>query len=116
MHGFDVNAKTLFIWEGVTYYLTAGAVDSTLVFVAKNSGVGSSIIFDYTYSWVIEGKSKRGEIVRMQRYRRFTGEGLVFGIEEGKIVKFLEARGFCKVVNANGDDFKKLTSAEQAKM
>jgi methyltransferase (TIGR00027 family) len=107
-YGFDINLKTLFIWEGVTYYLASEAVDSTLEFIAKNSGAGSSVIFDYTYSWVIEGKSKRGEIVRMKRYRRFTGEGLVFGIEDGKIVEFLETRGFCKVVNANGDDFKRL--------
>ena len=106
--GFDVNVKTLFIWEGVTYYLASEAVDSTLEFVAKYSGPGSSIIFDYTYDWVIQGKSNRGEIVRMKRYRRFTGEGLVFGIEEGKIVEFLEARGFCKVVNAGSDDFKRL--------
>ena len=35
---FDVNKKTLFIWEGVTEYLTPEAVDSTLKFIHKMSG------------------------------------------------------------------------------
>lgn len=106
-HGFSAESKTLFIWEGVTYYLEPQAVDATLAFIAGNSGKGSSVIFDYTYTWVISGCS-RGEIVRMKRYRRFTSEGMVFGIDDGKISEFLEARGFSGVVNVGCDDFKRL--------
>ena len=45
--GYDEQRKTLFIWQGVTQYLTPAAVDDTLAFVAGHAGPGSSIIFDY---------------------------------------------------------------------
>lgn len=106
--GYDSKLKTLFIWEGVTYYITAKAVDDTLAFVAHNSGPGSSIIFDYTYTSVINGTYKRGEVASMKRSSRFTGEGMVFGIEEGKIEEFLSRRGFGHIVNVTGDDLHRL--------
>lgn len=107
-YGYAADKRTLFIWEGVTYYLESQAIDSTLEFIARNSGEGSSVIFDYTYTWVVAGDCERGEIVRMKRYRRFTSEGIVFGIEEGRIGEFLEQRGFCGIVNATSEDFKRL--------
>ena len=105
---YDKRLKTLFTWEGVVYYLAAEAVDSTLAFVAKNSGEGSAIIFDYVYTAALEGTMKRNEVKSMQRYRRFTGEGLVFGIERGQIEEFLNRRGFGHVVNVDSDALKNL--------
>jgi methyltransferase (TIGR00027 family) len=48
--GFDPHRKTLFVWEGVTYYLKEDAVRSTLTFVTRHSTPGSSICFDYMTS------------------------------------------------------------------
>jgi methyltransferase (TIGR00027 family) len=45
--GYDARKKTLFIWEGVTYYLSEEAVKGTLDFISKNSPSGSVISFDY---------------------------------------------------------------------
>ena len=45
--GFDPATRTLFLWEGVTYYLTAEAVGDTLDFIKQDSGPGSAICFDY---------------------------------------------------------------------
>jgi methyltransferase (TIGR00027 family) len=92
--------KTLFIWEGATYYLSGLAVDRTLAFVAQNSAPGSSIIFDYTYTSVVEGVRKRNEVSSMRRYERFTGEAIHFGIPEGQVQAFLQARGFEHVKDA----------------
>jgi methyltransferase (TIGR00027 family) len=107
-NGYDKNLKTLFILEGVTYYISQETADNILSFVAKKSGEESSIIFDYIYIRAISGEQKRGEITRMKRYRRFTGERIVFGVEEGTIKKYLEERDFYKVVNATNEDFEKL--------
>jgi len=96
-HGYDGALKTLFIWEGVTYYISAEAVDSTLAFVAHHSARSSWIIFDYVYVEDLTARDKRPEISRMQRYSRFTDEGLDFGIKAGTIDEFLEARGFTQV-------------------
>jgi methyltransferase (TIGR00027 family) len=105
--GYDEQLKTLFIWEGVTYYITAEAVDRTLAFVANRSGAGSSIIFDYADAAVVNGTVKRGEASSMQRYQRLTGEGMVFGIEKGTIEAFLEERGFYRIKNVTHDLLKK---------
>jgi methyltransferase (TIGR00027 family) len=106
--GFDRQQQTLFLSEGVLYYLTAEAVDQTLAFVAGNSKPGSSIVFDYLYASALKTPKKRGEIVRMQRTERFTGEGLTFGIEEGTMDAFLRARGFDQIVNVTAGDLKKM--------
>ncbi len=45
--GYDCNRKTLFIWEGVTYYLTQEEVEKTLNFVQKYAAEGSILCFDY---------------------------------------------------------------------
>ncbi len=105
--GYDPSVKTLFIWEGVTYYLDAQAVDNTLAFVARHSAPGSSIIFDYTYSAVIDGTWKRGEIATMRRNRRLSGEGMIFGIPAGTIEPFLSERGFENIVDVTGEDLRK---------
>jgi methyltransferase (TIGR00027 family) len=99
--GYDEQRKTLFIWQGVTQYLTPAAVDDTLAFVAGHSGPGSSIIFDYMDATLLAGAPRHGEVSNMRRYRRLSGEGLVFGIPIGSIQAFLEERGFTQVQNAD---------------
>ncbi len=44
--GFDPAARTVFIWEGVTYYLPADAVRGTLATVRSIGAPGSTIVFD----------------------------------------------------------------------
>jgi len=108
--GYDKNLKTLFIWEGVTYYITPEAVDTTLAFVAKNSGEGSSIIFDYVFQSVLDGTCGVAEVNRGRKaYERIgtplTSEHPRFGVEEGTIEGFLSERGFYQVENVTGDHF-----------
>ena len=116
--GYQRQKKTLFIWEGVVYYLTAEAVDQTLRFVAANSGAGSSIIFDYVYTSALTATGKRSEIIRMQRTQRYTGEGVNFGIEEGQIETFLRVRGYTQIKNMTSNDLKKayLTGVNQTRI
>jgi len=99
--GYDEHVQTLFIWQGVTQYLTPGGVDSTLAFVAAHSGVGSSIIFDYMYTSLLDGTLKRGEVSKMRRDRWLRDEALTFGIPEGTIETFLDQRGFYQIRDAN---------------
>jgi methyltransferase (TIGR00027 family) len=46
-HGYDPSLTTLFIWEGVTYYLPQETVDRTLELIRGHSASGSGIAFDY---------------------------------------------------------------------
>jgi methyltransferase (TIGR00027 family) len=97
--GYEKERNTLFIWEGVTYYLTPEAVDVTLAFVVDNSGKGSSIVFDYTHPSVVEGSCARREAKMFLRGADSFGEPLRFGIAEGTVKSFLMQRGFGQVNN-----------------
>ena len=44
---FCTNEPALFVWEGVTYYLSSDTVDETLSAVRELSTTGGSICFDY---------------------------------------------------------------------
>ena len=104
--GYDPARKTLFIWQGVSMYLTPEAVDSTLTFVVQHSGAGSAIVFDYIYRSVLEGVQKHSEVGGMRRYRFMTGEGLTFGVSEGTVETFLKERGFRQVKDITTGDLK----------
>jgi len=54
--GYNLTSKTLFIWEGVTQYISKEANDSTLKCVAQ-SAPGSKIVFTYILKSFIEGKN-----------------------------------------------------------
>ncbi len=108
--GFDKSAQTLFIWEGVTPYITPEAMDETLAFVANNSGEGSSIIFDYLYSSALDGTFQRGQVHRIRRAweviaQPITSERFCYGIPDGTIEEFLTRRGFRDVVDTSGEHF-----------
>lgn len=104
--GYDPSLISLFIWQGVTMYLTAEAVDATLAFVVKNAAPGSAIVFDYVYQAVLDGIQKQSEIIGMRRYRFMTGEGLSFGIPEGMVGRFLRAHGFHQVKDVSTAELK----------
>lgn len=95
--GYRRDAKTLFIWEGVTMYLTAEAVDRTLSFVVANSSEGSSIIFNYYYRSAVDSDCKWKWADRIKKRCKRVGEPITFGIEGEDIEEFLGARGFSQV-------------------
>ncbi len=108
--GYDRNLKTLFIWEGVTAYLTPEALDDTLSFVVKNSGEGSSIVFDFFIKAAVDGTTGIGVVNRIRRLyglvgQPLTSERVILGLEQGAIEAFMQERGFCQVKNVTGGSF-----------
>ena len=92
--GFRREKKTLFIWEGVTYYLRAEVVDHMLAFVRANSPSGSSIGFDYASLSDEALNSEGAKELRKHMRSRHSNEPTKFGIRAGKIESFLAERGF----------------------
>jgi methyltransferase (TIGR00027 family) len=101
--GYEGMLKTLFIWEGVSYYLTAEAVDQTLAFVAQHSRPGSSILFDYTSPDVVAGRTHLREGHAWRSAVQRIGEPLLFGIEEASIETYLRQRGYRIIESAARD-------------
>ena len=98
--GYENNEKTLFIWEGVSYYLEPESVDATLEFVNNSSHNESVIAFDYAISISeenIDNYYGAKEFAQTWMKHR-SGEPFKFAIDEGKIESFLEQRGL-KIVN-----------------
>ncbi len=52
--GYTLYSKTLFIWEGVTQYISKEAIDNTMKYVAQASS-GSKIVFSYVLESFING-------------------------------------------------------------
>jgi len=104
--GYDPSLATLFIWQGVSMYLSAEAVDATLDFVVNHSAAGSAIVFDYLYRDRLDGATRQGEISGMRRYRFMTGEGLTFGIPKETAKEFLLVRGFKEVIDIGAEELK----------
>jgi O-methyltransferase involved in polyketide biosynthesis len=88
-------------------YISPEAVDDTLAFIAKNSGKGSAIIFDYYPKSVVDGacESETGKNIR--NFAAQAGEPFQFGIEEGMVEEFLSQRGFSQIRNVTSEDYKK---------
>jgi methyltransferase (TIGR00027 family) len=91
--GYRDGQRTLFLWEGVTMYLEAEAVDGTLAFIRSSAAEGSVVAFDYVRASVLRyentlygEKDIRGTVARAE-------EGWTFGIEDGAIEGFLAERG-----------------------
>ena len=96
--GYDEQGKTLFIWQGVIYFLKPEGVDSTLAFIADHSGPDSAVIFDYIYNETLHDTTQ-GYGKALARAGKMSGEPYVFGIDRGQVGPFLAQRGFCDVIN-----------------
>ncbi len=92
--GFDKGKRTVFVWEGVTYYLSAEVVDKVFNFVKENASPNSSLCFDYA-SLSNEALSEHNlkELGNHMRSRH-TNEPTKFGIRAGEIEAFLARRDF----------------------
>ncbi len=92
--GYQRGQKSLFLWEGVTMYLSALAVDDTLEFIRSSAAPGSRVVFDYIYASVLRRENRYyGEQGIFETVSR-AGEGWTFGLEEGALESFLAERGF----------------------
>jgi methyltransferase (TIGR00027 family) len=97
-NGFNKQGKTLFIWQGVTYFLTPEGIDGTLTFIADHSGRHSTVIFDYVYNEVLRDTTQ-GYGKMLARAGKVSCEPYIFGIDKGQVGQFLARRGFCDVID-----------------
>lgn len=116
-HGYEKSLKTVFIMEGLIYYLPPKAVDEMLSFIAKNSGIGSAIIFDYVHESSIDRTDgicgvqctacDQNAIKNAAKDMAQQGEPYKFGIKEGMIEEFITQCGFSQFCNVTSEDYKK---------
>ncbi len=93
--GYDRTKKTIFVWEGVTFYIPEAAVDGTLRFVASHSAPGSRIVFDYFVQSFLKAPSAglKDIMTRLEAVR----EPLIFGLPDDDREGFITRRGLAIV-------------------
>lgn len=102
--GYEDGKRNLFIWEGVTEYLTVEGVDATLDFLRHSSAPGSEVAFTYIFKEMLEGDFHYYGSKQIFKMVSKVGEPYSFGIPEGKIASFLKERGFSLVENVSAKD------------
>jgi methyltransferase (TIGR00027 family) len=93
-NGFHIDRRTLFLMEGVIYYLTAEGVDSLLESIRGCCPPGSGLAFDYILESMVEGTCDRYGAQQIASRVSSAGETFRFGIDEQHIESFLGDRGF----------------------
>jgi methyltransferase (TIGR00027 family) len=104
---YNPSERTLFIMEGLIYYIPPEGVENLLSSIVQNSGPGSRIIFDYFPQSMVDGTCELevGNLIH-ERVKQ-SGEPFKFGITDGTIEEFLKERGFSHIQNVTSEDYKK---------
>lgn len=94
--GFDTGQPALFSWLGVTMYLTAGAIEATLRFVASLPA-GSGIVFDYMISPALLSSKARQAFDGLSRRVASAGEPFQTFFDPPALADSLRDLGFVRV-------------------
>jgi len=86
---FDPASPTVFVWEGVTQYLSEQAVRQTLAFVGA-SAPGSILVFTYILKSLIERRSGIAGAESMLDRMVKQGSPWLFGLEPADLASWLQ--------------------------
>jgi methyltransferase (TIGR00027 family) len=104
--GFRTSAKTFFIWEGVTQYIAAEAVDSTFRYVSHAAAPGSRIVFTYIHRGLIDGSVRMEGAQKLLSELQRQGEPWVFGIDPAELSQYLTEHGLKLVEDVAAADYR----------
>ncbi|MDQ2586749.1 SAM-dependent methyltransferase [Saccharothrix yanglingensis] len=101
-HGYRHDRRCLFVWEGVTQYLSEDGVRRTLDFLA-GAAAGSRLVFTHVLRDFLDGTDLHGA---QALHRRFaTGRPLWrFGLHPHRVGDFLGAYGWREVEQVGADE------------
>jgi methyltransferase (TIGR00027 family) len=98
--GYDPMARSVILWEGVTNYLTAAAVDATLAAICRLAVSGSTLVFTYVdRAALARGAAAFPEAGRWIESVTRRGEPWTFGLDPAQLDDFLGHRGFALTSN-----------------
>jgi methyltransferase (TIGR00027 family) len=85
---FDPSTPSMFVWEGVTQYLSEQAVRRTLAFVGT-SAPGSILVFTYVLQSIIERRSDLPGAEKLMEVVAKRGSAWMFGLEPSRVASYL---------------------------
>jgi methyltransferase (TIGR00027 family) len=90
--GLDPHRPAVFLWEGVTNYLSVDAVDAVLRFIA-GCAAGSRVIFTYVHRGALDGSALFEDAADILRDVERLGEPWTFGFHPEELPTYLRERG-----------------------
>ncbi|HEY63459.1 MAG TPA: SAM-dependent methyltransferase [Caldilineae bacterium] len=105
--GFRAGARTFFIWEGVTQYITAEAVDAVLHYVARSAQAGNEIVFTYIHRGIIDGSARTEADERIVSRARQSGMPWIFGFDPAELSEYLAVRGLTPIEEVGAPDYRR---------
>jgi len=103
--GFDATRRTVFLWEGVTNYLTPQAVDAVLRFVGSCAD-GTRLIFTYVHAAALDGSGRFPDAKKLLRDLDELGEPWTFGLDPAEIPGCLRQRGLSLVSDTGSQEYR----------
>jgi methyltransferase (TIGR00027 family) len=100
-HGYRPDSRTFFVWEAVTQYLSAEAVDSTLKRLRQATS-GSRLVFTYVLRDFIDGINLYGADALYRRFRQ-RQQVWQFGMAPQEVAAFLAGHGWQLAEQAGPD-------------
>ena len=101
-NAYRTDARTFFVWEGVTQYLTEDAVRTTLA-ALQGAPAGSRLVFTYVRKDFIDGTNMCDAAVLYKRFRQ-RQQVWKFGLQPDEIEEFVGAYGW-RLVEQAGPDY-----------
>jgi methyltransferase (TIGR00027 family) len=101
-HGYRTDARTFFIWEGVTQYLTEDAARATLAALQETTA-GSRLVFTHVRNDFIDGVNMYDAAILYKRFRQ-RQQVWRFGLDPDAVSEFVTEYGW-RLVEQAGPDY-----------
>jgi methyltransferase (TIGR00027 family) len=104
--GYRTEARTFFICEGVTHYLSAAAVDALFRYVSRSAAAGSRMVFTYIHRAVLAGPATFAGADKTLATVRRVGEPYTFGFDPAELPRYLAARDLVLLEDVGADTYR----------
>lgn len=103
-YGFDNQIPTVYVWQGVSYYLPQESVSNFLDFIKSQMAPSSIFVFDCCSPLMTFKNDRVPGIVSNVDKLKEIGEPYLFGMESDEMLDWLIAKGFRDVKISQQDD------------
>ena len=112
--GLQIGARTLFLWEGVTNYLEADAVEAVFDLVRRVGATGSRIIFTYVHADVLKGCFPAPGLAKLFARLAASGESWTFGFQPDELGAYLSKHGLRLLTDLGAAEYRRLAMGPRA--
>jgi len=104
--GFRATARTFFICEGVTHYLSDPDVDTLFRYVARSAAAGSEMVFTYIHRTILDASETFAGADRTLTTVRRSGEPYTFGFDPAELPAYLAARDLALIEDLGAEEYR----------